>query len=90
MCTPPEAIARLGEFKKNAVGHIFWPDEITITDEDLFAGELLTHGKDLTDLYLLGLAARRQGRLATFDRRLRPEPIRRASRDLIELIDANV
>ncbi|MGF6226818.1 toxin-antitoxin system PIN domain toxin [Inquilinus ginsengisoli] len=51
-------------------GHVFWPDDISLMDSArIDAGRLLSSGQ-LTDSYLLALAHARQGRLATFDRRL--------------------
>ncbi len=46
-------------------GHQFWPDDISLMDPYLFPS--LSSSKHLTDLYLLALAAKRGGRLATFD-----------------------
>jgi uncharacterized protein len=48
--------------------HVFWPDSISLCDASLFeAGRILTP-KHLTDIYLLGLAVDKGGRLVTFDR----------------------
>jgi uncharacterized protein len=48
-------------------GHQFWHDNISLSDADLF-GELTgVKSKQLTDLYLLGLAASRGGTLVTID-----------------------
>ncbi|MES2885038.1 MAG: TA system VapC family ribonuclease toxin [Pseudomonadota bacterium] len=46
-------------------GHVFWPDDFSPTDEPLFA-KLQGHNQ-VTDAYLLLLAHRRKGKLATFD-----------------------
>lgn len=51
-------------------GHQFWPDEPTLTDPRIFPR--LPTSQGLTDLYLLALAASRQARFATFDRRIDP------------------
>lgn len=51
-------------------GHVFWPDDISILDAQLVnSGNLLTSGQ-VTDSYLLALAIRHGGKLATFDVRL--------------------
>uniref|UniRef100_E6QKC3 PIN domain-containing protein n=1 Tax=mine drainage metagenome TaxID=410659 RepID=E6QKC3_9ZZZZ len=56
-------------------GHVFWPDDISILDEKwINAGNLLTSSQ-VTDSYLLALAIRNGGRLATFDRRLVPDAV---------------
>ena len=51
-----------------AGSHEFWADEVSIADETLFDGRFLLGPKQITDVYLLGLAVRRGGRLVTFDR----------------------
>ncbi|MGH9592645.1 MAG: TA system VapC family ribonuclease toxin [Bryobacteraceae bacterium] len=50
--------------------HVFWPDDVSILEESLFRREQIGNHKKLTDAYLLGLAVRHRGRLATFDRGL--------------------
>lgn len=51
-------------------GHQFWPDDISLADTRLFPA--LPAAKHLTDVYLLALAVKHGGRLATFDRRIDP------------------
>jgi toxin-antitoxin system PIN domain toxin len=51
-----------------STNHAFWPDDISLTDSDLFRFDRILGPKQLTDIYLLGLAVRNDGRLATFDR----------------------
>lgn len=48
--------------------HDFWTDSISILDDTIFSLEELHSGRQLTDVYLLGLAVRRGGHLVTFDR----------------------
>ena len=59
--------------------HVFWPDSISLRDVrfDLSA---VTH-RQLTDLYLLGLAVENDGHLATFDGRIRHLRFAQAHRD---------
>lgn len=64
---PREVIARLGAFAQGA-DHEFWPDEISLRESALFAADRIHSFRQLTDIYLLGLAAGRGGRLVTFDR----------------------
>lgn len=48
--------------------HAFWADDVSLRDADRFvAGAPVSH-RQITDIYLLGLAKRHGGRLATFDR----------------------
>lgn len=49
-------------------GHHFWPDRISL--RELMRPEALFTHSQVTDLYLLGLAAAQGGRLATFDERI--------------------
>jgi uncharacterized protein len=54
-----------------AVGaHVFWPDDVSLADSGAFHADRLLASHQVTDVYLLGLAARRGGKLVTFDRRL--------------------
>jgi toxin-antitoxin system PIN domain toxin len=48
--------------------HVFWPDDISLLDVDRFNPARILGPKQLTDIYLLGLAVKNGGRLATFDR----------------------
>lgn len=48
-----------------APGHHFWPDDLSLADSRFFPA--LPGSGHLTDIYLLGLAAKHRGRLATFD-----------------------
>jgi hypothetical protein len=50
--------------------HSFWPDDVSLLDAAWFPQLGGVSARDLTDLYLLGLAARRGGRFCTFDTRL--------------------
>ncbi|MBM3823631.1 MAG: PIN domain-containing protein [Verrucomicrobia bacterium] len=51
-------------------GHQFWPDDASLSDTSLFS--TLPASRHLTDLYLLGLAVKHGGRLATFDASIDP------------------
>lgn len=61
-----ELISRLRLFAEGT-DHEFWPDDLSIRDEAVFVTDRIHGGRQLTDLYLLALAARHGGRLATFD-----------------------
>jgi uncharacterized protein len=47
--------------------HEFWPDDISLMDQEVFAHGRILGPKQITDAYLLGLAVQRGGRFATFD-----------------------
>jgi uncharacterized protein len=59
--------------------HEFWPDDMPIVDEKLFDRRYILGPKRLTDVYLLALAAKRGGRLVTFDRGLPLKAVRGAT-----------
>jgi uncharacterized protein len=66
--------------------HEFWPDDISITDENLFDHGYILGPNQITDVYLLGLAVKRGGRLVTFDRGLPVKAVRGAeNRHLVVL-----
>lgn len=62
--------------------HAFWPDDFSLLAEPLITPDRLASAGRLTDTYLLALAARRGGRLATFDRRLNTDAVRDGERFL--------
>ncbi len=64
--TPGDLISRLRTFATQT-DHEFWPDDISLRDEKVFAAERIHSSRQLTDLYLLALAGKHDGRLATFD-----------------------
>jgi uncharacterized protein len=69
-----------------SLGHVFWPDDVSIQDI-LTPGAIITHAQ-VTDVYLAGLAVRRQGRLATLDRRI-PTAVVGGGDDALELVSAD-
>jgi toxin-antitoxin system PIN domain toxin len=64
--TPAEVIERLRGFCATP-DHHFWADSVALTDETLFRASAIGGHQKITDAYLLGLAVRNHGRLATFD-----------------------
>jgi toxin-antitoxin system PIN domain toxin len=85
--TPAQAVARLTAFVQNSSTHTFWADDVSLRDSALFVPDLVAGPGQLTDVYLLGLAERHGGKLATFDTRIRADVLRPRSSDAIELID---
>ncbi len=66
----PTAARRLLQSLLSSPGHQFWPDDVSLEDERLFPR--LPGSRHLTDLYLLGLAVKHEGRFATFDSGIDP------------------
>jgi toxin-antitoxin system PIN domain toxin len=65
--TAAEVADRLRGFCSTA-DHHFWADSVSLMDESLFRAAMIGGHHKITDAYLLGLAVRNHGRLATFDR----------------------
>ena len=69
----PQPIALLVQMLQSSTAaslHALWADDISILDGHLFRHTHIHSPKQLTYLYLLGLAVRHQGRLVTFDQRI--------------------
>jgi len=60
-------VDRLRTFRASGY-HAFWTDDPSIADPAVFAPAFVRGHRQLTDVYLLSLAHRNGGRLATFDR----------------------
>lgn len=78
--TPSSAVTLLRAATQTA-HHEFWPCGISLLDETLVAGRRINGHRQITDVYLLALAARTQGRLVTFDRSIRTDPVPEATAD---------
>lgn len=52
---------------KSSAAHVFWPDDVSLTDTSVFDASQLRGHQQVTDCYLLGLAVKHGGRLVTFD-----------------------
>jgi uncharacterized protein len=52
-------------------GHHFWSDDVAPTGGPTFQSLSLVGHRQVTDAYLIALAVRHRGVVATFDRRLR-------------------
>jgi toxin-antitoxin system PIN domain toxin len=65
--TPNDIMERLARFCA-LPGHVFWPDDISLTASlDADSRARLQGCQQLTDFYLAALAAHKGGKLATFD-----------------------
>jgi predicted nucleic acid-binding protein len=47
--------------------HEFWSDEVSLLDPEAFDSTRIHGPRQLTDIYLLGLAVQHAGRFVTFD-----------------------
>lgn len=84
--TPATVRRRLDSFCESG-NHSFWPDRLSLRDEGRFKLSGVTH-RQITDVYLLGLAIENDGRLATFDRSIPMRAVIGADQERIEIIPA--
>ena len=77
--------SRLIDFQ-NATNHEFWTDKISLLDREHFDTEDILGVKQLTDVYLLGIAAANKGRFVTFDRTVAKRAAIKANRSTLQLI----
>jgi hypothetical protein len=83
----PELMNRLRQFRLSG-HHEFWPDDLSLLDDEVFNAEVARGHQQLTDVYLLGLAVKRQGRLVTFDQRIPLGAVKMAGRESLEVLAA--
>jgi toxin-antitoxin system PIN domain toxin len=66
--------------------HEFWPDEVSLLDSSVVDSTRIHGPRQLTDIYLLALAAQQKGRLVTFDGGIAIAAVKKAStRNLLVL-----
>ncbi len=68
------------------LNHAFWPDDISLRDDDLFDFNRVQGHNQLADLYLLGLAVKHGGCLVTFDQAIALSSVRGAARQHLKLL----
>jgi hypothetical protein len=83
--TPSEVTDRLRSLCSSA-DHHFWADSVSLLDESLFRTAMIGGHQKITDAYLLGLAVRNHGRLATFDRSIPLKAVQGADPGSVVLI----
>lgn len=66
--------------------HRFWSETVSLIDTKLFAPSFVRGYRQLTDVYLLGLACKMGGCLATFDRTIPLAAVKGATRDTLQVI----
>jgi uncharacterized protein len=64
-----EVAARLAEAGKDPA-HLFWPDDVSLLDDQVLNWARVLGHRQVTDNYLLALAVRHRGRFVTFDTRV--------------------
>jgi toxin-antitoxin system PIN domain toxin len=64
--SPAAVASRLAEAAATP-WHDFWPDDLSLLDQENLDWRSVLGSRQLTDAYLLALAVRRDGRFVTFD-----------------------
>lgn len=82
-----DASARLAEIRQST-DHSFWQDSVSLCEGDVFQPAYIQGHRQLTDVYLLGLAVANRGRLATFDRSVPLKAVAGAEPRHLEIIGA--
>jgi uncharacterized protein len=70
----------------NLPTHEFWHDEVSLADEGLFDRQHILGPRQITDIYLLGLAVKHAGRLATLDRTIPLSAVRLAKDEHLAIV----
>ncbi len=82
--TYPNSVAQLRIQLKKATGsefHQFWPDDISLADDATVDTNFALTSGMLTDVYLLALAVKNQGRLITLDSKIFRSAVRGAQEE---------
>lgn len=82
----PAAVVPIVARLRTLPGHVFWKDDFSLMDSAVVDAARIVTPAQVTDTYLLALAVANQGQLATFDRRLSPDAVRRG-RAALHLIE---
>lgn len=80
----PASLATIRQAMRRAcadVDHQFWPDELSLLHDDVLDFTRISGHNQITDAYLLALAVRHGGTLATFDQRIALSAVRGATPD---------
>jgi uncharacterized protein len=80
---PVAAILQRLATAKATEHHRFWPDDVSLTDTEVFRHTELLGPKQISDRYLLALAVRNKGRFVTFDQGIRPTAVIGASAEYL-------
>lgn len=83
--SPENVIQLLEQFADNT-DHEFWPDDVSLRDKTVFAENRLHSPRMVTDVYLLALAAKHQGCLATFDQGIVLSAVRGATAENLSMV----
>ena len=68
----------------NHASHLFWAEDISLLEAGLIQWNRVLGPRQITDCYLLALAAKRGGRFVSFDQRIRVDLVPGARPDHME------
>ncbi len=72
-----QVLAALSKTLESA-SHVFWPDALSLADTQLFDHDKIFGHRQLTDIYLLGLAVSHNACLVTLDQNIPLSAVRKA------------
>ena len=84
--TVADAVDRLRRFRASG-GHVFWPDSVSLCEEESLDTRHVAGHRQVTDVYLLMLAASREGRLVTLDRTIRRRSVPAAAAEHLVVVE---
>lgn len=84
---PSAIVDHLQQFCRGTQHH-FWSDALSLTDTSVFDTRKIHGHRQVTDIYLLGLAHRMDGCLATFDGTIPIGAVKGATRETLHVIAA--
>lgn len=82
----PALVIQMLAMLRQMSGHVFWNECASLLDDSIFRIDEITSHKQVTDIYLLGLARSYRGHFATFDRHIRTEAVI-GGREALHLIE---
>ena len=85
---PAELLQHLHQFCRSK-HHAFWAESVSLTDTKIFNAALIRGHRQVSDVYLLGLAKKMRGSLATFDAGIPLSAVIGATRNNLSVISAD-
>jgi toxin-antitoxin system PIN domain toxin len=85
MYRPAELLQHLRQFCSSK-HHVFWAESVSLTEAKVFNAALIRGHRQVTDVYLLGLARKMRGYLATCDASIPVSAVIGATRDTVAVI----
>ncbi len=82
---PADIVERLRAFRGSG-NHHFWPDSVSLSDPTVFNPAYIRGHRQVTDVYLMGLARQGGGTLATFDRTIPLAAVVGATKSTLQVI----